>query len=83
MFKTIPTVSQRPDNVIQLASEERLYITVTGSVLQKKGPRVIEPRQSEIDTFLLEHFHPEPKIEMSSEQLRASRKERRQAQILT
>ena len=26
MFKGLPTVSQRPDNVIQLASEERLYI---------------------------------------------------------
>jgi len=26
MFKGLPTVSQRPDNVIQLASEDRLYI---------------------------------------------------------
>ena len=26
MFKGLPTVSQRPDNVIQLASEERIYI---------------------------------------------------------
>ena len=26
MFKSLPTVAQRPDNVIQLASEERLYI---------------------------------------------------------
>lgn len=26
MFKALPTVSQRPDNVIQLASEDRLYI---------------------------------------------------------
>ncbi len=26
MFEGLPTVSQRPDNVIQLASEERLYV---------------------------------------------------------
>jgi hypothetical protein len=26
MFKGLPTVSQRPDNVIQLASEDRLYV---------------------------------------------------------
>jgi hypothetical protein len=37
------------------------YLTVTGRVLRNASSRAIEPRQLEIDAFLLEHFSPEPK----------------------
>ena len=55
----LPAGGRKKGNV-EIYSSGR-YLTVTGRVLRNKSSRAIEPRQPEIDAFLLEHFPPESK----------------------
>jgi putative DNA primase/helicase len=54
----LPAGGRKKGN-IEIYSTGR-YLTVTGHAVRNRISRVIEPRQAEIDAFLLEHF-PDPK----------------------